>query len=434
MSVRLVLPALALALLTPPAAQGGLYYSGEVLADLPAQWRGFLLDHRALRFVAVPPSPNAPTSLLRDQYREAAAKLEKAAGQRVLTADESADLGALYVRLGRPTKAVEVLRAAQRVHPEHFRTVANLGTAWQLQGDLGEAARTLQEAVRLAPPKLRPFEEYHLKLVRLRAKEGRDAQGLDDLFGVRYVGESGQPVAGKIAPVERKKLPADAVAIVQQLALWLPADGRLLWQLGELANAHGDARTAAAILDGCVTEFGMGSPDLRKRRQIYRAEADRIAKLPDAEHAKYKGDLVTRSPRPLVRKFDPSLLPAIRPDDVNALPWPVLTETTVAAPFKPKFMKYLEDLNGKRVALTGFMQPLGGDLEVTGFMLIEYPVGCWFCETPDPSGILFVALPRGKTTPVKRGLVKVEGKLKLNRTDPEEFLYTLEDARIGEAD
>ena len=61
---------------------------------------------------------------------------------------------------------------------------------------------------------------------------------------------------------ERKKLPANAVAVVQQLALWLPADGRLLWQLGELANVHGDVRTAAAILEGCVTELALGAVEL----------------------------------------------------------------------------------------------------------------------------------------------------------------------------
>ena len=74
-----------------------------------------------------------------------------------------------------------------------------------------------------------------------------------------------------MAEAERKKLPENAVAVVEQLALWLPADGRLLWQLGELANAHGDVATAAAILEGCVTEFALGAPELRKRRQVYRA-------------------------------------------------------------------------------------------------------------------------------------------------------------------
>ena len=74
---------------------------------------------------------------------------------------------------------------------------------------------------------LKPFEEYHLKLVRLRLKERGRADVLDDLFGVKYAGEPGE-----MAEVERKKLPDNAVAVVEQLALWLPADGRLLWQLG----------------------------------------------------------------------------------------------------------------------------------------------------------------------------------------------------------
>jgi hypothetical protein len=416
-------------LLLPAAAGAGLYYSGETQEELPAQWRGFLLDHRALRLVASPAPTGGVAALLREQYQDAAKKLEDALRVRALSADEAADLGGLYVRLGKAAKAVDVLRAAQRQHPEHFRIAANLGTAWQAQGELGEAAAVLQEAVRLAPPKLRSCEEYHLKLVRLRQKEKKNTSTLDDLFGITY---SGNP--GKQPLPERQKLPADAAAMAQQLALWLPADGRLLWQLGELANGYGDVRTAANILDGCVTELGMAAPQLRQHRQAYRAAADEIAKLPDDEHAKYKGDLVTKSSRALARKFDLSRLTPVRSDGINDLPWPVLAETTMGKSFKPRFAKYLEELEGKRVALSGFMQPLRPDDEVPGFLLIEYPVGCWFCETPEPAMIVFVTLPDGKTTPIKRGPVKVEGVLKLNRDDPEDFLYTIEKARVAEPD
>src|SRR5262249_13095569 len=158
-------------------------------------------------------------------------------------------------------------------------TAANLGTAWQLAGDLEQAASALEEAVRLAPQNLQSAERYHLKLVRLRAAEKRTpTDAPDDLFGVKYVGESGKPEPGKLAADERKRARGDAVAFVGRRALGLPADGRLLWQLAELANADGDVVTAAAILDGCVSEFGMGSPDLRKRRQIYRTAADEITR------------------------------------------------------------------------------------------------------------------------------------------------------------
>lgn len=428
MPARYVCPLVALFGLAA-SASGGLHYSGETLAELPAQWRGFLADHRALRLLATQAPANGSVVLLRDEYQEAARKLHEAARARPLSADEAADLGALHVRLGRPDKAIELLRAAARQYPDHFRIAANLGTAWHAQGEFDQAAAALREAVRLAPPKWRVFEEYHLQLVRLRQKDKKGPGGLDELFGVPF------PLAPGEAPLpERQRLPADAVAVAQQLALWLPADGRLLWQLGELANLHGDVRTAAALLDGCVTEFGMSQPDLRKRRQLYRTAADAIAQLADAEHVKYKGDLRTKSARPLARRIDLSRLPPIRADGVNDLPWLVVTETTIGQPFKPKFVRHLEDLDKKRVVLTGFMQPLSTDGDVTGFLLIEYPVGCWFCETPEPAGMVYVALPEGKLTTIRRGPVKVEGVLKLNRDDPEEFLYTVYDARVTDPD
>jgi len=96
-------------------------------------------------------SANLPPSPLRVRYQHAAASLEKASRERKLTADESADLGTLYVRLGEAGKAVELLRSAQRQYPNHFRIAANLGTAWQVQGNLGEAGAALRQAVRLGP-------------------------------------------------------------------------------------------------------------------------------------------------------------------------------------------------------------------------------------------------------------------------------------------
>jgi hypothetical protein len=382
----------------------------------------------------VTPAAGMPLHLLREQYEDAAAKLGEAGKKRGLTADESADLGGLYIRLGRPAKAVEVLRTAVRTNPDHYRLIANLGTGWQLQGDLAEAARTLRDAVRLAPARWKPFEEAQLKLVQLRQKETRPGKLPDDLFGVEFVGSSGKPEAGKIDPAARKKLPADDVAIVQQLAIWLPADARLLWLLAELANAYGDVRTAAALMDGVVTEFALTIPEARERRALYRSAADEIAKLPDAEHSKYRGDIVFKSPRAVGRTLDATALPAVRADGVNALPWAVLSETVVDKPFRPRFHQHLAKLDGKAVSMTGFMQPVSMAPTVTGFMFIEYPIGCWFCETPEPAGIIYVEIAGGKAVPLKRGRIKVEGTLKLNSNDPEDFLYTLTGASVREPD
>jgi len=424
-----------LALLTGTAsAHAGLYYSEEVVAELPSQWRGFLLDQRLLRQIAIKPTGAVPAGPARQHYRRAADKLSKTARERALTADEAADLGALHVRLGDVDQAVAVLRAAQRLHPNHFQIAATLGTAWQLQGDLDQAAVCLQQAVRLAPGKLQRAEEYHLKLVRLR-RQKPDPQALDDLFGVRYVGDDGKYQPGKIGEAERKKLPSDAAAVVQRLALWLPADGRLLWQLAELAGAHGDVKTAASIMDGCVTEFGMRSSELLRHRRLARAAAGQLAKKTSpadakAAHGGHAGLLRPRSSRPLVRRLDQVALPRVRDSGVNALPWAVLTETALDRKYKPTFSKYLRELDGKRITLNGYVQPLAGGEEMSSFLLIEYPVGCWYCEMPELTGIVRVDLGGDKTLAFTRNQVKITGTLVLNATDPESFLYRIRGAEV----
>jgi tetratricopeptide (TPR) repeat protein len=417
----------------PAVSRAGLYYSGEQLAELPSRWRGFLIDQRTLRAISMPSQPGSLASPARLRYQEEAARLEKAARTGKLSADDLADLGAIYIRLGEAEKAVGLLRQANRTHPNHFAIAANLGTAWQVQGDLQQAAMCLQLAVRLAPGKHQRAEEYHLKLVRLRLRAGRDAQGLDDLFGVHYVGEGGQYEPGKWAVAERKKLPAQAVAVVQKLALWLPADPRLLWQLAELAAVHGDIKSSAAMMDGCVTQFGLQVPELREHRRLMRAAADRLAANPTG-HEKQINSLAARSSRPLPSKLATELLPPISATGVNTLPWPLLAETVLDRKHRPAFPKYLQELDGKQVTLTGFMQPIGEQLDQSAFLVIEYPVGCWCCEAPELTGMIYVELPEGRSATFSRQLVRITGRLNLNRNDPEDFLFAVRQAKVGGVD
>src|SRR5687767_15678546 len=107
--------------LTVPRANAGLYYSGETYAELPAQWRGFLLDHRMLRSLA---GPQADAGPLKFKFEQEAGRLEAKAGKQKLTGDEAADLGALLIRLGKIDAALDRLRAAQREHPNHFAVAA----------------------------------------------------------------------------------------------------------------------------------------------------------------------------------------------------------------------------------------------------------------------------------------------------------------------
>jgi hypothetical protein len=188
------------------------------------------------------------------------------------------------------------------------------------------------------------------------------------------------------------------------------------------------------MADGCVVQVGMTGTELRRRRRLLREAADAAAKAGTAGHTQHAAALKFRSMRPLQGNFDTSALPPISATGVNALPWELFTETRIEKPFRPVFADYLRRLDGKQISLTGFMYPLRDEAETGAFMFIENPVGCWYCEMPETTGIIYVEMPAGQTVPLRRGLLRVVGRLTLNATDPEDFLYTIRDARIGPVD
>ena len=110
------------------------------------------------------------------------------------------------------------------------------------------------------------------------------------------------------------------------------------------------------------------------------------------------------------------------------------TRAAIGRPFKPQFLKHVDGLDGKRVSLLGYMRPMEGGKsgDVTAFLLTEYSIGCWFCEMPDATGIVVVELK--EPSELTRNAIRVEGTLKLNRTDTEAWLVRLENAKIKIAD
>ncbi len=421
-------------------AQGGIYYSGERFAELPSEWRGFASDLRLLRSIAVPTTPTQPASTLKLQYQDALKKLEDVKKQRSLSADEQADVGALLIRLGQLDAALAQLQQAQREHPRHFAIAANLATAWYLTGDLRLAIEYNRLSAELAPnAKHKELETWQLQLFKDRLKKPRQDTSLDQLFHVAWTDAQGRYLMGRLSAADRQKLPDNALAIVQQLLLWYPADGRLIWQMGEIAAAYGDVRGAADLLDMAVGEFAINHADLRQHRQILLNEANARANQPlmgaadmKAKHAQHGTGIAFRSKRPLVmQRLDYKALAPINPKGMNEIPWALLMETVLDRHFKPTFPEHLKRLNGLQVEMIGYLQPITDDVEAGVFLLVEFPAGCWFCEMPDPTGIVLIELPADKTAALTRDAVKVQGTLLVNSTDPENFLFTIQKATIS---
>lgn len=212
-----------------------------------------------------------------------------------LTVEERLSLSAYLIRSRKYREAVTVLSPAQRLPTgrNNFLVYANLAAAEYLDGQasgIPDAARRALDYVSAAvsqwprewgavPKERRQWlegmgwtkerfdwyrraETYFQKLLRARAREprvppqqanplGTDVEALfeggDPPRPVRWVGASGKYEAGQLAKVEQEKLPADAIALVQQLLIWMPDDNRLYWLLGELHNARGEYLTAYRI-------------------------------------------------------------------------------------------------------------------------------------------------------------------------------------------
>jgi tetratricopeptide (TPR) repeat protein len=225
-----------------------------------------------------------PTGAERAHYLARRDELQAKLRTGTITVEERINLSAYLTRLRQYEEAVEALAPLAAQERGNFMLLANLGTAHQLAGRLDRGLAFLQQAADVSPPQSPRFtqdqidcyrraEKYHLILLKSRYRavgaRSKALDTLDPLFGnVRFIGESGQYEAGKIAAKEREQLPKDALAVVQQLVLWLPDDTRLYWLLGELYNAEGDIAAAAKVFEDCVWSRRFDAAELRAHRQV----------------------------------------------------------------------------------------------------------------------------------------------------------------------
>lgn len=214
------------------------------------------------------------------------------ARRRRLTVDELLLLGEADYRLNDFEGAYSAWLEASVHDRRGYLPLSHLALLKLVTGDWTEARR-----YRLAAKDNRPRDVAGLSpkqaewffrveamidpLIRQRWKERQDgipADRLmpDDLFGVTFAGDDGTYLPGTIAESERAKLPADALATVQLLLLWMPHDSRLYWLLGELYNASGQPNFALTILNECVDPRRFQPELLRAHRQTLKEHFERL--------------------------------------------------------------------------------------------------------------------------------------------------------------
>jgi hypothetical protein len=243
-----------------------LHLSGRPTNPRPVEFSTFVLKLFELRTVAMDGIPDNPVRL---RY-SLVADLSPGVALSRWPIERKISLSGYQIRRGKHREAIELLYPVAVRERNNFLISANLATAYQQDKQEGRAVDYLEQT--LSPsawPRAckdvgkdmkallerigwteemflwyREAETHHLKLARLRAREAikrENPETLDKLFDVdfRYEGD-------KLPEKEKAKIPANALAVVQQLLIWLPEDPRLYWLLGELYHARGTPEELAA--------------------------------------------------------------------------------------------------------------------------------------------------------------------------------------------
>jgi hypothetical protein len=281
---------------------------------------GFNLIRSELREIAIPPkNPGDPPNRHRQEVLERVRKMLdqvkklEAKGPAKLSKEEREEVAGLIAALSADLIRLNDDRAATNVLQPRaarggFMVYMHMARARAGQGDWQDAVERERIALSDFPTEYKPYtkpqlawlkrveREYYLPFLSRRAQEASGGRGRlssrievpDELFPpvpaprkpenpLRFVGPQGTYMAGGIADAERAKLPPDALAIVQQLVLWHPFDGRLYWLLGELYNAEGDVETAYAILDECTNGMAVTNETIKEHRRTLKSAAEAMA-------------------------------------------------------------------------------------------------------------------------------------------------------------
>ncbi len=374
----------------------------EEWAEQPARTRGFVRDLRNVRMVAVAPAQLAVGNPLRPPYEQELGLLPSR-GQRA-SAKPWGDEAALRLRLGDWGGAEEAAREGLGRFPTNGRLALLVALAAHSREDWPQAERAMALAVALAPPsEWKKKRQDHLAWIRARSKG----------------------VGPWLLEVADRWKGREGLASAQELCLLVPGDALAPVLAACRARDAGDSHGALSLVDGVAGESGVRPELVTTLRAGLSARV--AAEMAGNKAPKHPSDLY-RSDAPFIPREATVVLPP-PVDGAQPMPWALLGQSRFRKG-DPRHSNLLEKMDGKIIEISGFTHFLGEEPPDGPVVLVELPFGCWHCDMPGLPGLLDLYMADGQNLQPSREPLRLRGRLRLNRDNPEDYLFRLEEARV----
>lgn len=211
-------------------------------------------------------------------YWEAQERSHAVRAKESLDSEVRNDHAVTLLHLGRTREAITLLLEIERLRPGAYVTAANLGTAYELEGDDRTALRWIREGIRRNPDAHDGTEWLHVRILTAKLAQATDSRWLagHSVLGIDF--------GAAAIPKRPSQLPAGndgkAVTLVQlNEALWYqleeryqfvrPPDPIVAALLLEWANLQfrTESLEAAAAFYREAIRYGLSSPLAKSRLQ-----------------------------------------------------------------------------------------------------------------------------------------------------------------------
>lgn len=181
------------------------------------------------------------------------------------------DYGVILVRLGRFSEAKEVFLVIEKKNPNLYNTAANIGTVYELLGEVDSALIWIKKAVRINPESHSGSEWIHVKILESKKAATRypDYYNTHNILNIDF-GKARKPLLE--STVKAKELQAQLYyQLRERISFVKPKDpivAQLLFDLGNVTAIVNDVKSALSIYD-LAKEYGYTSELFNKRTAYF---------------------------------------------------------------------------------------------------------------------------------------------------------------------